>query len=46
MCVCSRFEVLEQICASPDMIAGVLQEIETRKKFKNLFIEVTDLASK
>lgn len=35
-----RFEVLEQICAAPDMMASVLGEIHWRKSFKSFFVEV------
>lgn len=36
-----KFEVLEQICAAPDMMACVLNEIKQRKAFKQFFVEVS-----
>ena len=35
-----RFEVLEQICATPDMMKCVLNEMQWRKSFKSFFVEV------
>ena len=36
-----KFEVLEQICAAPDMMASILEEIQLRKMFKKYFVEVS-----
>ena len=38
-----RFEVLEQICAAPDMMSCVLNEVAQRKKFKSIFVEVCNV---
>ena len=35
-----RFEVLEQICASPQTLAHVVFEIQQRKRFKKEYTEV------
>ncbi|XP_003383932.1 PREDICTED: putative leucine-rich repeat-containing protein DDB_G0290503 [Amphimedon queenslandica] len=34
-----KFEVLEQICAAPDMLSCILEEIQLRKMFKKYFVE-------
>ena len=36
----SRFEILGQICAAPQVLGQVLSEIVTRKYFKQAFTEV------
>ena len=35
-----RFEVLEQICAAPEMLFHVVYEIEQRQRFKKQYMEV------
>lgn len=35
-----RFEILEQICAAPDVLSAVLREINIRKKFKKQYLKV------
>ena len=35
-----RFEILEQICAAPDVLTAVLREINIRKSFKKQYLKV------
>ena len=37
-----RFEILEQICAAPDVLTAVLREINIRKSFKKQYLKVED----
>ena len=40
-----RFEILEQICAAPDVLTAVLREINIRKRFKKQYLKVGRLLS-
>lgn len=39
-CCVSRFEILGQLCAAPDVLGQVLDEVQARRQFKQHFTEV------